>query len=190
VTWGSDRPLAGADGPVPTGQTLDPDGLISVWGDLEVAYAQIAQGNPAADGDPPRLDPISLWMLSERPPMDPQHPQGGLGYSIGGQLLVTLDLDQWSRRTAARRPHWNALGPPRAWEWELMQEFQMMSYMGAVTVASPLGLGVAGDGGAGPGKWFLRALDATGIWSWIIGYGSIYFGNTTGTFTSKTRIFR
>jgi hypothetical protein len=190
VTWSRDRTLVGGDGPVPAGQTLDPDGLISLWGETAVAYAQIAQGSPSADGDPPRLDPISVWMLSERPPVDPQRPAGGVGYSIGGQLLVTLDLDISERRTAARRPHWNALGPPGNWNWVLLQEFQMMSYMGAVTIASPLGLGVAGDGAAGPGNWFLRALDATGAWSWIIGYGSIYFGNTTGTFTSRTRIFR
>jgi hypothetical protein len=190
VTWSRDRALAGGDGPVPADQTLDPDGLISLWGDTTVSYAKIAQGNPTADGDPPRLDPISLWMLAQRPPTSPQRPDGGLGYSIGGQLLVTLDVDLSERRTAALMPHWNALGAPGAWDWVLLQEFQMENYMGTVTIASPLGTGVAGDGGAGPGKWFLRALDATGAWSWIIGWGSIYFGNTGGTFTSRPRIFR
>jgi hypothetical protein len=59
-----------------------------------------------------------------------------------------------------------------------------------VTIATRLAPGVAGNGSAGPGKWFLRALDATGDFSWIVGWGSLYFGNTGGTFTTRPRIYR
>ena len=62
----------------------------------------------------------------------------------------------------------------------------MKDYRGEVTVSSELGLSTKGDMDAGPGQWFLRILDGL---PWYIGFGSVYFGNTGGTFFTRPRIY-
>ena len=192
ISWGADRTPANIneppDAPVGVGLVLD-DGLLSIWGRLDARFITIDQQGAAADTDPPRLDPLLLWLPAERPPANSHAPGGGLGFLIDPMLRVTLDLDGYVAPTQQHSSRWDRVNADLV-GWQLVQELQMQAYQGEVTVATPLQFSPAGDPNAGPGKWFLRVLKSLDSWpAVLIGFGSVYFGNTGGNFWSRPRIF-
>jgi hypothetical protein len=190
IGWAADRPLLSEDIPPLTGVVLsEPDGLISFWSRTDITFLTIAQQTPVAAPGTPRLDPLIFWQAQERPPADPFKSKSGLGFLIGADLRVTLDVDAMVKKVLVRNGRWDGLGEALG-NWGLTTELQMKDYQGEVTVASPLDLSTAGDMNAGPGQWFLRVLNGLdhGIAS-LIGFGSVYFGNTGGTFYTRPRIY-
>jgi hypothetical protein len=185
ISWSADRPFQSGDVGFGTGVILEPDGLISLWGRIDATMLTVTHEMPAAAGDPPTLAPLILWMPGERPPADPSKAGGGLGFLVGTDLLVTVDANIYQKRALGPLNRWDGIGDALG-DWYLTQELQMQAYRGEVTIATPLGLSTAGDMNAGPGQWFLRALDSM---PWYAGFGSVYFGNTGGTFFTRPRIF-